>query len=246
MSEEKKEAVPTPAEDPKDSEPKVEAEDTTGNEPSGEAVEEALKIEKVDHEAELKAERERREKAEKALAHQRIKDKREKPEESIEGEDDEDKPLTKRELAEILAKSNQDVEKRFMATQIKEIAKNISSSPIEAELIVEIHKNRTWPSHLSLEEQLEESQLIANKKTLKGTISEITRAARGKAGVNTNPAGTHMDAPKAGEPKLARDEALVISQNGLKWNGVTRRYEKKLNGGKTLVRNSQTKQLQVI
>ena len=190
------------------------------------------------YEAELRREREARLKAEQALADKRFKDaERRRKEKEEKGEDDIEKPLTASQLEEILTKDREVIRKETQAVQIAEIANKMATSEAEKNLIIEIHKNRSFPSHLTLQEQLEESYVIANRKRLVGERNEALRALKGKDGVNRNPAVTHRDAPKAGEPKLSPADSDAIKNSGFSWNGTSRRYEKKISGGQTLVRN---------
>ena len=197
------------------------------------------------YEAELKREREARKresearlKAEQSLADKRFKDaERRRKEKEEKEESDIEKPLTASQLEEILTKDREAIRKETQAVQIDEIANKMATSEAEKNLIIEIHKNRSFPSHLTLQEQLEESYVIANRKRLVGERNEALRALKGKDGVNRNPAMTHRDAPKAGEPKLSPADSDAIKNSGFSWNGTSRRYEKKISGGQTLVRN---------
>ena len=214
------------------------------------AEKEALNPDNIDYEAELKKEREAREKAEKALADKRFKDAEKKRKEGGgEGNDDaedDDKPLTAKELQNILAKEREITQKDLQVTRISDIARKLAGSDAEASLIVEVHKNRSFPSHLTLEEQVEEAYVIANRKKIMGQNSELKRALKGKDGIVTNSAGTHQDVPKGGEPTLSGADAQAIKVAGMVWNGVSRQYEKKLSNGSLLIRDSRTKQTRLI
>jgi len=200
----------------------------------------------IDYEAELAKEREAREKAEKAAADNafKLREARRKKDDDTE-EEEEDKPLTSKELQSILAKERQETTKSLETQRIGEIASKIATSDSEKALIIEIHKNRTFPPHLSLEEQIEESFVIANRKKLIGERNEALRALKSKSGVNNNPAGTHQDAPKAGEPKMSPADATAIKAVGYSWNGTTRQYEKKISSG-TLVYDPKTKKTRIV
>jgi hypothetical protein len=199
---------------------------------------------KPDYDAELKKERDAREKAEKALAEKRFKDSQNKKRDD--DPEDLDKPLTRKELQEVLISERQENQKIIQSTRIDTIAKSLSGSEAEKNLIIEIHKNRTFPSHLSLEEQLEESYVIANRKKLIGERNEALRALKGKDGVNRNPATTHQETRPGSEPKIAPQDAQAFKDAGFVWNGTSRQYEKKLSNGDLLVRDSKTKQTRII
>ncbi len=187
----------------------------------------------IDYEAELAKEREARIKAEKAaadLAFKKRKEKREEPEES--SDDDEEKPLTRKDIDQLLESNRQATLKQLQEREIQEIARDMSESDAEANLIVEIHRNRTFPSNLSLQEQLEESYAIANRKKVFPKIAELKRALKGKENANANPATAHRDAPGADEPKVLSQDAQAIKSAGMVWDGKLRLYKKALAGGK--------------
>lgn len=205
----------------------------------------------IDYEAEYEKEREAREKAEAKLAGKRFKESEKRRNQSEEedpeaeeadesDEDDEDKPLTRRELAAMLERNTQQTRKAMQTERIKEIAKTLAGSDSEAKLIVEIHKGRTYPSHLTLEEQIEEAYIVTHRKKLIGERSEALRALKGKSGVVKNPASTHREVAPVSEPKTSSADVGAIKQAGYSWNGTSRRYEKKVNGG-IIYRDPKTK-----
>jgi len=191
-------------------------------------------------EAELKREREAREKAEKALADRAFKEREERRKSG------EDKPLTASELESILVRERQFTQKEVRSVQISELAGRMSESDVEKNLIIEVHKNRTFPEHLSIEEQLEESYLIANRKKILGERAELLRALRGREGVTHDAASTHRDAPEGGEPNIPPADAQAFKAAGFVWNGKSRQYEKKLSNGSLLIRDSKTKQTRLV
>ncbi|MEK7578128.1 MAG: hypothetical protein AAB456_00185 [Patescibacteria group bacterium] len=200
-----------------------------------------------DYEAELAREREARKKAEDALADRRFKESERKRKEEDEGTGDnpDDKPLTASQLEQILSRDREANRKEVRNVQATEIAGKLATSEVEKNLIVEVWKNRTFPEHLTLDEQIEEAYAIANRKKLIGERNEALRALRGKDNINTNPAATHHDAPKAGAPKLSPADQTATTAAGFIWNGVTRRYEKKLARG-LLIIDPQTKKTRLI
>jgi len=212
-----------------------ETEESTEEESDVESEEEEDSNVDIDYKAEAEKERQAREKAEKALADKRFKDAeaRRKLEEDDEDDLDEDeKPLTRKELDAILDK---DRKEQTMSKAI-EIATNISGSGDEAELIMEVYKSRTFPAHLTLEQKLQEAYLIANAPKIIGQNDELKRALKGKGLSSKDTAGTHHDKPKGSEPQISNADKTVLQQVGFKWNGTNRRWEKKLNNGQTLVR----------
>lgn len=195
----------------------------------------------VDYKALLESERKAREDAEKAAADLafKLREKKRKGEEDYEDEEGE-KPLTASQLQAILAEERQATEKKLMSIEAEKIASSLAGSDEEKEAILAIHKNRTFPAHLSLQDQLEESYVIANRKKILGENSELKRALKGKEGVNKD-TSSYQDQAVAGQPKLSPDEQLVLNQSGFKWNPTSRRFEKKLSNGNILARDSKTK-----
>lgn len=197
----------------------------------------------TDYKAIAQAERERREKAEKALAEKRFlnskRNKKEEDEEELE-DDDEDKPVTTKELQRILEENTNRTTKALMGTQIKEIVKNLADSPEEAEAIIEIHANRTFPSYLTLEEQLEESHAIVNRKRILSKTSELTRALKSKNTALNDVAGTHRDAPQA-RAKIAPDLEASLKSQGFVLDQTSKVWKKKLPNGKILCKDTRVK-----
>lgn len=225
------------------------AEDESEEESEEEDESGAQSTEKIDYEALAKEEREKREKAEKALAKKKFEASREKreaqgEEESEETEEEEEKPLTPTELRRILAQERQQTEKQLNAARADEVAKSLTGSDAEKSYVLEIFKSRTFPSYLSLDEQVREAYVIANQKKILGERDEALRALKGKEGVNKNPAAAHRDAPASTkEPKLSGADQMAIKGAGLSFNTISRRYEKKLANGSVIYRDPKTKQI---
>lgn len=194
------------------------------------------KATELDIDAELEKERKGRPDPNKA------KEAFKKREEKREEDTDEEKPLTRKELEQILANER----KLGVRDSVLTVAQSLTSNPKEAELLVLKWENRTFPSNLSLAEQMEEVYVITHKNKIIGENKELKRALRGKAGVNTNPAGTHQDPPKGTEPQLSPADAHAIKAAGFVWNGTSRQFEKKLKDGSTLIRDSKSKQVRRI
>lgn len=237
MSEEKKtETTEVASEEAK----KVDANESTS------VDEGAKKVDNIDYAKLLKEEQDRADKAEKALAEKRFKSKRTEEPVVPTYEDDEEKPLTANAVMDIIAKERSETEKMFKQAQIEDAVSNMAGTEAEKELILEIHKNRQFPGHLSVSEQVEESYLIANKKRLLGENAELKRAVLGKSTVSRNSASTHHDKQQAGEPDLSAGDRQAITEAGFKWSGSNRRFEKKLPNGKIMYRDPKTKQSVVV
>lgn len=191
---------------------------------------------KIDYEAELKAERDRRAKAEKELADRAFREReakrKDKDGKGEDDEQDEDKPLTARQLQAVLAGERERTQKVLDAQRITDIAKGMAGSTAEADLIVEIHKNRSFPSTMTLQEQLEEAYIIANRKKIVSQNAELKRALSGRTTVSKDAASTQRDGTVGAETKLEAHDAQAIKASGMVWDGTKRMYKKPLGNGK--------------
>lgn len=191
--------------------------------------------ESIQLEATLKREREAREKAEKAAADTafKLREERRKNKEA----DDEERPLTKSELQAILAEEREATQKVLQESETKKIVSTFSDNPKVQELVLEVYKNRSFPSHLTLEEKLGEAYLIANKDKVLGENAELKRAVMGKKTASKDSSTTHHDEPTGSQPKLPQGEAQEYARLGFTWNATKRRFEKKLPDGRILVKD---------
>ena len=188
----------------------------------------------IDYEAELKAEKERREKAEKALAEKAFKDrkkKRDEEQEQEEEQDEEDKPLTASQLEIILAKERQQTQKQLEGTRAVEIARANTSSETEAQAALEFWKNRVVPTG-NLEDDIRFAIGGLNSRRIVAQNEELKRALRSKETKGAGGEGTFRDAPQAGEPQLAPQDAQAVKQSGFVWDAVKKLYKKPLAGSK--------------
>jgi len=214
---------------------------------------EAEEAKNSDYEIALERERERTKAAEKAAASARFKLSEEKRKEKEEAEArgetlEDDKPLTAKELEEILQKDRQQTRKELQSEVIAEKAKKLATSEAEANLIVEIHKNRTFPEGLSLDEQLEEACAIANRQPfMKARKDEIARAQKSKETVSKDSAGTYQEPPVVNEPQMSAAEKKALTGAGFNWDGKRGLFIKTLpDGKKILTFNPKTKKRLVI
>lgn len=209
----------------------------TGNESDGEGAPQEKA--EVDYEALLKTEKERADKAEKALAKQAFKEREEKREETFDEPEEEDKPLTRKDLVVM----EQRLLRETQTSRVREIARTLATSDAEANLIVEIHRNRIFPADLSLEEQIEEAYAIANRKPqVQARRSEIERATRSRELASDDSTGTYRDALQGTSPKLEPKMSLVVKQGGYTYDSKTKLYTKKLASGSTLYLDPKTNQ----
>jgi len=182
----------------------------------------------TDIEAALKAERERREKAERDLeatrqkARERIEEKK-----RIEGQSSNDEPLTRESMRALLDEEREAVRKEMRMEHVREIATKLSKSDSEAELVVEVWKNRTLAG--TLDEQIEEAYAIATHKKVLAQANELKRALANKNGVVTDGANAQRK-PMAGEaPELPVADKSVVT--GMVWDNARGAYRKIIAGG---------------
>ncbi len=193
----------------------------------------------IDLDAEL--EKEKKGKPDPKIAAEAFKkrdEKRSGDEDDSEDEDGEDdRPLTKKEVRAML-----DAEKKAQSeSQFLELAKSQAPSDKAAQLIFEKWRNRSFPSHLTLQEQFDEAYAITYSKKIIGERNEAVRALKNRRNVSKDGSSTHHDAPKAGEPKLSPQDLKAIKAVGYVWDGASRRFQKKLSNGDTLVWDSKAK-----
>lgn len=219
----------------------VTTEEDTTDVVTDEGAETTEKKPSIDYEAELKSEKERREKAEKVAADLAFKNRKAKREEVEEDEPEEDKPLTAKQLQVVLAQERQSARKELQSELISDKARKLAGSESEAKYIIEIHRGRVFPEHLTLDEQLEEAYAIANRKKLITENAELKRALRSKETANNDASGTHRDAPEGTEPKLTSQDAQALRGAGFEWDGKLKLYKKLLPDKSYLYRDPKTK-----
>lgn len=197
--------------------------------------------------ADLEKERAAREKAEKALAKQAYdtrKGRRATADDAGAGDggdgqatDDDDRPLSRKEYKELREQDR----KLTLTREAETLAANMSTNPTMRDLIIEKWKNRSFPADLTLQEQIEECYLAANKKRILGENNELKRALRGKNGINRDASGSQQDvSANSSAPKLPANDAREIARLGFKWNPTVRRFEKTLSNGNMIVKDQKT------
>ncbi len=245
MADEEKKDETTESSEETTEETKVDAEtteETSEEETTEEETEEEASDTKIDYKAEHEKEKERADAAEKALANDRYKSAEAKRKEETTEEEEEDKPLTKSEYQAERAKDRQILQKQLQKQEAQAIVKGLTDNVDEQNYVLEIHKNRIFPENLSLQEQLEESHAIANRKKWKGERDEAMRKAKGDEGANTDASVATRKPPasKVGEPSMSAEDKKVLIGKGWKWNTTNRRYEKTTASGVLLFRDPDT------
>lgn len=184
----------------------------------------------IDYKAIAEQERAAREKAEKALAEKAFKNREEKREESTDDEDL-DKPLTRRELAAIMAEREQEQTKTSQETAVKAIIDANTSSPEEAEAAFLMYQNRVVPTG---DPQQDAMFAIGglNAKRMKQITEEVKRANKSKDNANTSVSSPQQTEAGRPETKISSADATAIKAAGLAWDGKKGLYKKPIAGGK--------------
>lgn len=195
----------------------------------------------TDYRAIAQQERERREKAEKALAEKRFQDaERKRKTGDDEDEDDDDKPITRKDLHKVISETAEQTKKSLLGGRIKDIVSTLAESEDEAEAIIELHANRPFPSYLTLEEQLEEAHAIVNRKKLVSKNAELKRALKSKDTASKDSAGTHRDTPQV-RPRVAPDVEASLKAQKFEYDNTSKLWKKKLPNGRTLCKDTRVK-----
>ena len=228
------------SEEEKSSETNVDAEKGSDIEKSDESNKD--ESDKIDYKKLLEDEKGKRKNAEKALAGDRYHSKQNKEEE--EELDDDDKPITKAELLRINEEERQKTDKMLNQERIESIASALSVNEDEKALALEIHKNRTFPSGMTLKEQMEEAFVIANKGRLIGERNEALKALKNKP--SSNASSTRQDIEDGNEPSIEGNIKVSLSRKGFVYNPALKRYEKKLPNEKMMVFDVKTKKTSIL
>jgi len=216
-------------------------EETTEEEFDEEETTEQKPTETIDYKALADAETKRAEEATKAAADLAFKLREQKRDEKDETppEEDENKPLTRADINQVLAefartneKSNQDSEAKNL------IAKHVEGDEAEAAYL--FWKNRVVPTG-----NLEEDVMFAlgglNYKRVIAQNSELKRSLQSKDTRNKDVSGTVKDPTGTAETTLSSQDAQTLKASGMKWDGKKRLYSKKLKDGKTFYFDPKTK-----
>jgi hypothetical protein len=192
----------------------------------------------IDYDAEI--DKEKKGKPDPIKAKNAFKERTVKREESEEEVDDDDKPMTRKEARELIAST----EKKALVTSALQIARGLSTSEKEAQLLVAKWENRTFPSNSSLSEQIEEMYAVVHRKKIIGERNEALRSLKNRGNANNNTANGIKDPTKSTKaPTISADMKLVITQSKLVLNNKTNRYERKLPNGDFLVYDVATKSI---
>lgn len=198
-----------------------------------------------DYEAIAKAERDRADAAERALADQAFKGRQARragaaadPDPSE--DEDADAPLTRAEFEARLTRAQQVLEKTALNSAALSIARANTATEAEAQAAMQYYHSRVVPTG-----NLEEDVLFAigglNHRRAAARATELGRAVRSKDTARRTTGEPHRETAPANEPRISPADAQAMKQAGMVWDGVARLYKKPLGGSKTLYSDPKTK-----
>jgi hypothetical protein len=197
---------------------------------------------KIDYKAIAEEEKKKRTDLEQLIIKNKIDSKKKKDDSADDDQDDEEnKPLTRKDLDSVLQAERQKMTTELYGDRIKEIATEIAESSEEAEAIIEVHKNRSFPAHLSLKDQLEEIQAIINRKRILSQKSELARALKSKETASNDSGSSHQDPQTGTAPKMSASDTSAYKRAGFAYDDKDRVWKKKLPNGNTLIKDPRTK-----
>jgi len=203
--------------------------------------------EQIDYATLLQVEKERAERAERALAEKRFKTAEQSRKREVDDDDKtiEDRPLTAKELQRILAQERQETQKTFEESRALDIARKYTSSDQEAEAAIMYWKNRVVPTG-NLEEDMRFAIAGLNYTKEVSKNAELARALRSKDNVARNTATTHRDSAPGTSPRMSAGDESAYKQAGFEYDYTGKVWKKKLPNGKILVKDPKTKETKII
>lgn len=198
----------------------------------------------IDYKAVAEKEKARNKKLEEIIIKNKVAKKKDSENDSDdEGDediDDDDKPITRKNVRSVLEAERQKMTLEVYADKLKEFAEDMSESPEEAEAILEVHKNRRFPSDLSIREQVEECHAIVNRKRLASKNSELRRALGSKNSAGNNAGSSYRDGQKGVAPKQSESDKAAYKRAGFAYEPKDKVWKKKLPNGNFLIKNPKT------
>ena len=218
---------------PTETTPEVDVPETGTSEES----QDSSSSQETDYEALIEAERKPDpEKAKEAFKKRQEKRHEEEPEPE---EEEGDKPMTRKEMEEYLARRTQEIVAEANAERITEIATELADTNGEARFIMEIHKNRIFPEGMSLRDQLSEAKAIATYKRTLAKNAELARKVNSKETASKD-TSTGIQETTSSEPKVGADVKVALKNAGFVYDNTHKTYVKTLPNGKKMFRDPKT------
>lgn len=159
---------------------------------------------------------------------------------SDEDDSEEDKPLTRAEVARMLAEEKATLAKQFAVKEATTLASSLTSNEDEAQYAVAMWQHVTLPFD-TMQEQMEFIVGGMNAKRILAQNSELKRALVSKDTARKNTATTTRDAQTMGQPKTDPQVASVLKTQGYTYNSNQKVYSKKLANGKIMYNDGKGK-----
>lgn len=195
--------------------------------------------EETDYEALIEAERKPDPEKAKEAFRKRQEKRQEETQDTDEDSESEDKPMTRKEIDEYLARKTQTIVAEANAERITEIATELADTEGEARFIMEIHKNRIFPEGMTLRDQLSEAKAIANYKRMSAKNVELARKVISKETASKD-TSTGVQQSATSEPKLSGDLKASLTNAGFIYDHTHKTYVKTLPNGKKMYRDPKT------
>lgn len=149
---------------------------------------------------------------------------------------DDDKPITRRELTEIIS----GVQKTTQESQAYTIARANTSSEAEARAAITFWKTRVKPTG-----NLQEDVMFAigglNYKKVVSKNNELGRALKSKETASKDSAGAYRDPNEGSAPKIDSQTKNSLERAGFKFDVKDKLYKKQLPNGSYLIKDLRTK-----
>ena len=193
----------------------------------------------IDYSAEIEKEKQRGKpdplKARKAF------EERERRRKEKEEEDEEDKPMTRQEFEEVLAKDRFERDKDNREGRALAIAKSLTDNELEAGAMLAKWRNRVFPDDMPIEEQVEEMYAAVNRKRIMSQNSELKKALKSKEGTSKGYAGTFKEEQPIPAPKIGEQDKASLTRAGFVYDNKQKVWKKKLPNGKFLIKDLRVK-----
>ena len=214
--------------------------DETGEETTAETTTETDKKEDLTIDYKALSETLQKKIADDAFKFRKQKRSEETTEDESEEDESDDKPLTRAEVAKMLAEEKATLAKQFVVKEATTFASTLTSNPDEAQYAVALWQHITLPFD-TMEEQMEFIVGGLNAKRVLAQNSELKRALKSKDTANRNTATTTRDAQTMGQPKTDPQVASVLKSQGYTYNTNQKVYSKKLVNGKMMYNDGKGK-----
>jgi hypothetical protein len=213
--------------------------DVSETDTSEESQDDSSSSQETDYEALIEAERKPDPEKAKEAFRKRQEKRQEETEDTNDDGESEDKPMTRKDIDEYLARKTQMIVAEANAERITEIANELADTEGEARFIMEIHKNRIFPEGMTLRDQLSEARAIASYKRMSAKNAELARKVISKETASKD-ISTGTQESNTSEPKVSADLKASLTNAGFLYDNTHKTYVKTLPNGKKMFRDTKT------